>query len=139
MNMLGIRETDLYGLKTYRDLVKFIRNGAKERKIRVRCVCSDEEGKIVGFIHKAYKKYDGILINAGAYTHTSLAILDALKAVSLPTVEVHITDPDTRESYRRFSYISEYAFACVKGHGYTGYSEGLDLLKSKINEKKGAE
>ncbi len=135
LNMLGIREKALYGEKTYKDLVRFVKAEGKKRKVKIKCVQSNEEGKIVRFIQKAYSRYDGIIINAGAYTHTSIAILDALKAVSLPTVEVHLTDVKSRESYRRFSYIEEYAFASVCGKGFDGYKEAIGLFLAKSGNK----
>lgn len=125
LNMLGVREPKIYGEKTYKDLVRFIKSSAKELNIKVKCFFSNYEGKIIEKIQKAYKKYDGILINAGAYTHTSIAILDALKATNVKTVEVHLTDIDKREDFRAKSYISLYAEKTIKGMGFEGYKEGL--------------
>jgi len=130
LNMLGIREPSLYGKGTYKDLVSTIKNYAKIKGVDVTCVQSNYEGHIVGFIQKAYGHYDGIVINAGAYTHTSVAILDALKAVNIPTVEVHITDIAAREEFRRFSYISLYAEKLIKGEGFDGYLHAIDYLSS---------
>jgi 3-dehydroquinate dehydratase-2 len=132
LDMLGIREKNLYGEKTYKALVAFIKAEAKKRGIKVKCVQSNCEGKIVDFIHSAYKKYDGIIINAGGYTHTSIVILDALKAVAVPAAEVHITDIGSREEYRRKSFVSEYAFRTICGHGFDGYAEAMDALKEKL-------
>jgi len=129
LNMLGIREPLLYGNKSYKSLVEYIRQSAKEEKVKVTVKQSNYEGEIITFIQKAYKKYDGIIINAGGYTHTSVAILDSLKAVGLPTVEVHLTDITNREDYRQKSYISEYAFRTIKGKGFEGYGEAITLLK----------
>ena len=128
LNMLGIREKDLYGDKDYKALVKLIEKGAKERKVKVKCYQSNYEGDIVTAIQKAYGKYDGIVINPGAYTHTSIAILDALKAVNIPTVEVHITDVNNREEYRKISFVREFAIKTVSGKGFNGYLEAMDIL-----------
>ena len=132
LNMLGIREPALYGKTDYKSLVKTVKSHAKELGIKVKCFQSNCEGAIVTAIQKAYNKYDGIVINAGAYTHTSVAILDALKAVSLPTVEVHITDINSREEFRKLSYVSMYAEKVIVGKGIAGYTEALDYLKTKI-------
>jgi len=106
LNMLGIRQPEIYGKESYGDLVHFITKSALELDIFVDCYQSNLEGEIVTKIQKAYKNYDGIIINAGAYTHTSIAILDALKAVNLPCVEVHLSDINNREDFRKFSYKS---------------------------------
>ena len=131
LNMLGIREPDLYGKSDYKTLIKRIKAHAKEIGVKVQCFQSNFEGAIVTKIQKAYKRFDGIIINAGAYTHTSVAILDALKAVNLPTVEVHITDIKSREEFRNFSYISLYAEKFIAGKGIDGYLVALDYLKQK--------
>ncbi len=128
LNMLGVREKELYGDKSYASLVKFIKAGAKSRGIKVKCYQSNYEGDIVVAIQKAYKKFDGIVINPGAYTHTSVAILDALKSVDIPTVEVHITEVNQREDFRKISYIRDYAKATVTGKGFDGYLQALDIL-----------
>ena len=132
LNMLGIREPALYGKKDYNSLVAEIEAHAKEIGVEVVCLQSNYEGEIVEFIQRALGVYDGIVINPGAYTHTSVAILDALKAVDIPTVEVHLTDVDAREAYRRISYVSEYAFLRVTGKGFAGYLEALDAIKEKL-------
>lgn len=134
LNMLGIREKNLYGDKSYNDLVRFIKKKCVKSGIKCKTVQSNYEGKIVGIIQKAYKKYDGIIINAGAYTHTSIAIADALKAVSIPTVEVHLTDITAREEYRKTSYISEVAEKVIVGKGFSGYAEAIEYFK-EIGEK----
>ena len=131
LNMLGIREKHLYGDKTYKALVKLIKQNAKERKISVKCYQSNYEGDIVTKIQKAYNKYDGIVINPGAYTHTSVAILDALKSVNIPTVEVHITDVDNREDFRQISYVKKFAFLTITGKGFDGYIEAIDAIINK--------
>lgn len=128
LNMLGIREPDIYGEKTYKDLCRMIEEYAKERKIKVDFVQSNHEGDLVDAIQDAYGKADGILINPAAYTHTSVALLDALKAVGIPAVEVHISDVDEREAFRRISYVRNACVACIKGHGFEGYTEAIDLL-----------
>lgn len=109
LNMLGIREKTVYGEKTYRDLVEFIKKSAKERGLKVKIFQSNHEGEIVDEIQRAYRRYDGIIINAGGYTHTSVVIADALKAVDIPTVEVHLTDIYAREDFRKRSFISSVA------------------------------
>ncbi len=129
LNMLGIREVELYGKQDYCALVKYVKSSAKELGVKVKVKQSNYEGEIVTIIQKAMKKYDGIVINAGAYTHTSVAILDALKAVRLPVAEVHITDIDNREEFRKLSYISLIADKVIKGNGFLGYREALQFLK----------
>ncbi len=126
LNMLGIREPDLYGKATLKDLEEYVKKEAESRDIEVKCVQSNFEGEIVEFIQKALGKFDGIIINAGAYTHTSVAILDALKAVSIPTVEVHLTDINEREEFRKWSYISLIAKKTICGKGFLGYALALD-------------
>ncbi|MBQ2719775.1 MAG: type II 3-dehydroquinate dehydratase [Clostridia bacterium] len=131
LNMLGIREPDHYGRATYADLVARIRAHAKEKGVRVAFVQSNHEGDLVDAIQHAYRRYDGIVINPGAYTHTSVAILDAVKAVSVPTVEVHISDVEAREEFRHVSYIRAACLATIAGHGTDGYLEAIDLLLAK--------
>ena len=131
LNMLGIREPALYGKETYNDLVDFIRNVAKQLDLDVEIFQSNCEGELVTAIQNAYGKFDGIVINAAAYTHTSVAILDALKAVGLPTAEVHLTDINSREQFRRLSYVGMYAQKTVCGKGFEGYRECLKWLKER--------
>ena len=126
LNMLGIREPELYGKATLKDLEDYVTKEAESRGLEVKCVQSNHEGEIVEFIQKALGNYDGIIINAGAYTHTSVAILDALKAVSIPTVEVHLTDINEREEFRKWSYISLIAKKTICGKGFLGYALALD-------------
>lgn len=128
LNMLGTREKEIYGNNDYKSLVALIKKSAKERGISVKCIQSNYEGDIVTAIQKAIDKFDGIIINAGAYTHTSIAILDALKAVQIPTVEVHISKLKEREDFRQLSYISLYAFKTIIGKGFDGYIDALDEL-----------
>ena len=130
LNMLGIREPDVYGQKTFADLEKYIRDEAESQSISVDLYQSNHEGAIVDVIQNALGHYDGILINPAAYTHTSVAILDALKAIQLPTVEVHLSDIKTREPFRQFSYVSLYAQKTICGKGFEGYAEGLQWLKA---------
>lgn len=128
LNMLGIREPDHYGKETYADLVEKIENYCSAKGIEVKCFQSNHEGDLVDEIQNAYGKADGIVINPGAYTHTSIAILDAVKSVNIPTVEVHISKVKEREDFRRISYVR---LACVKtitGHGTNGYLEAIDFL-----------
>ena len=134
LNMLGVREPALYGKTDYKTLVKSVKSHAKSIGVKVKCFQSNAEGAIVSAIQKAYRRYDGIVINAGAYTHTSVAILDALKAVSISTAEVHITDINTREEFRKTSYISLYAEKFIAGKGIAGYLDALDYLKEKYGK-----
>ena len=134
LNMLGIREPDIYGAKTFADLLNFIRDGAEKLGVEVECFQSNHEGSIVDKIQEAYGRFDGIVINPAAYTHTSIAIPDALKAVRLPAVEVHISDIAEREEYRRRSFTSEACIETVKGHGFDGYVMAMDILKKHIEK-----
>ena len=131
LNMLGIREREIYGNETYSALVDLIKEEANKKDVKVKCFQSNHEGEIVDEIQLAYNNYDGIIINAGAYTHTSIAILDALKSVQIPTVEVHISDINEREEFRKFSYIGLYAEKQIIGHGFKGYIEALEYLANK--------
>ena len=131
LNMLGIREPDIYGRATYADLCELIRQEAEALGARVEFFQSNHEGAIVDAIQAAYGKMDGIIINPAAYTHTSVALLDAVKAVGIPTVEVHISDPDTRDEFRKISYIRTACAATIKGHGFQGYVEALRFLCGK--------
>ena len=128
IKMLGIREPEHYGRETYADLVAKIQNHCDAKNIDVKIYQSNHEGDLVDEIQKAYGDADGIVINPGAYTHTSIAILDAVKSVNIPTVEVHISKVEEREDFRQISYIR---LACVKtitGHGTDGYLEAIDYL-----------
>lgn len=128
LNMLGLREPALYGAQNFDSLQVFIRSSADSLGLSVELFQSNHEGAIVDKIQAAYGVFDGILINPAAYTHTSVAILDALKAVALPTVEVHLTDISTREEFRKFSFVSLYAQKTICGKGFEGYREGLQYL-----------
>ena len=131
LNMIGVREPQLYGNKNYKDLVKFIKSVAKENEVGVDVYQSNLEGEIVTRIQRAYNKYDGIIINAGAYTHTSIAILDALKSVNLLTVEVHLTDIYKREDFRKLSYVSMHAEKTIVGKGFEGYREAIEYFAQR--------
>ena len=131
LNMLGIRETAIYGSATYQDLLAMIRAEADRLGAGVEFYQSNHEGDLVDAIQNAYGKKDGIIINPGAYTHTSVALLDAVKAVGIPTVEVHISDPDTRDEFRKISYIRAACAATIKGRGFQGYLDALRLLCGK--------
>jgi 3-dehydroquinate dehydratase-2 len=129
LNMLGVREPDIYGKKTYTDLIGMIKEHCDSKEIEVIFKQSNHEGDLVDYIQQAlFDKCDGIVINPGAYTHTSVALLDALKAVAIPTVEVHISDVDSREEFRKTSYVSLIAKKTIKGHGFDGYVEAVDFL-----------
>ena len=129
LNMLGVREPDIYGKKTYTDLIGMIIEHCDSKGIEVIFKQSNHEGDLVDYIQQAlFDKCDGIVINPGAYTHTSVALLDALKAVAIPTVEVHISDVDSREEFRKTSYVSLIAKKTIKGHGFDGYKDALEYL-----------
>ena len=131
LNMLGIREPGLYGKSDYASLVRFIEERAALSGADVSVVQSNSEGAIIDYIQRSLNIFDGIVINAGGYTHTSVAILDALKAVGLPAVEVHLTDIYSREEFRRFSYVSLYVEKTIAGKGFEGYAEAIDYLINK--------
>ena len=135
INMLGIREPEHYGKETYSDLVEKIQKHCESKNIEVRVFQSNHEGDLVDEIQKAYSDADGIVINPGAYTHTSIALLDAVKAVMIPTAEVHISDVSKREDFRQISYIRAACCFTVMGHGTDGYLEAIDYLSETIGEK----
>lgn len=128
LNLLGVREPDVYGSRSYDELVGFIMDKAASLNLDVKVLQSNHEGAIVDMIQQALDGTDAIVINPAAYTHTSVAILDALKAVGLPTVEVHLSDINCREEFRRFSYVSLYAEKTISGMGFDGYAEALEYL-----------
>ncbi len=146
LNLLGIREPTIYGNKTYNDLVNMIKahcdeinnaNKLNDNKINVSFYQSNHEGDLVDAVGNAYFNHtDGIIINPGAYTHTSIALLDAVKAVGIPTVEVHISDVNTREEFRKISYISLAAVKTITGHGLNGYMEAVDFLMEYVGKDK---
>jgi len=131
LNMLGIREPEIYGKVTYADLCVMIREYAKNAGAEVDIYQSNHEGDLVDCIQGAYGKYDGIVINPAAYTHTSVALLDALKAVGIPAVEVHISDVAQREAFRQVSYVRYYCEKSIVGHGLNGYLEAMDYLMQR--------
>lgn len=135
INMLGIREPEIYGGETYEDLVRVAKTQAAQSGVSVEFYQSNHEGDIVDAIQDAYGKYDGIVINPAAYTHTSIAILDALKAVGIPTVEVHISDVSKREDFRQVSYVRQAACAVVMGEGLEGYAHAVRILAERQNEQ----
>ena len=134
INMLGIREPNIYGTENYSELIRRVKEKANELNVEVECYQSNHEGDIVDKIQSAYKTADGIIINPAGYTHTSVAILDALKAVALKTVEVHISEVSSREDFRQISYVREACFATICGKGIDGYIEALELLKNECEK-----
>ena len=134
INMLGIREPDVYGRQTYADLCAVIHSACGDDPYEI--FQSNHEGAIVDKIQEAYGKFDAIVINPAAYTHTSIAIPDALRSVSIPVAEVHLSDISVREDYRRISYVSPIAETVICGHGINGYAEAIDFLKGKHSNEK---
>ncbi len=133
MNLLGLREPDIYGKQTYDDLVAVLKQRAGELGAEISFVQSNHEGDLVDAIQSAYPDTDGIIINPAAYTHTSVAILDAVKAVGIPTVEVHMSDVKSRDAFRQVSYIRQACVATVMGKGFGSYIEALELLAARIS------
>ena len=134
LNMLGIREPDIYGNRTYDDLVATTREAAMDLGVETEFYQSNHEGDLVDKIQEAYfRHFDGIVINPGAYTHTSVALLDAVKATMLPTVEVHISDVDNRDDFRKISYIRKACIATVSGKGFASYTEALKILIKELS------
>ena len=133
INMLGIREPGIYGKNTFAELLSLLDETAAELNIEIEQYQSNHEGDLVDKIQWAYGNIDGIVINPGAYTHTSIAILDALKAVAIPTVEVHISDVDSREAFRQISYAGMACCHTIKGHGLAGYREAIEYLVKKLS------
>ena len=131
INMLGIREPGIYGKQTFRDLLDLLDTVAQEEQITVEQFQSNHEGALVDKIQQAYGVFDGIVINPAGYTHTSVAILDALKAISIPAVEVHISNVDSRESFRQISYAGMACEKTIKGQGLDGYKQAIIYLKNK--------
>ena len=131
INMLGIREPGIYGKNTFQDLLQLLQDTAVQQNVELKHFQSNHEGAIVDEIQAAYGVFDGIVINPAAYTHTSVAILDALKAVSIPAVEVHISDVDAREAFRQISYPGMYCEKAIKGQGIDGYRQAILYLKEK--------
>lgn len=133
LNLLGVREPSVYGKESYNALIEKIENYAEKTGFAVECMQSNHEGDLVDFIHQAFfNKFDGIVINPGAYTHTSIALLDAVKAVGIPTVEVHISDLSKREDFRQISYIRQACVKTISGKGLEGYIEAIDFLREYV-------
>lgn len=132
INMLGIREPDIYGRETFADLLALLEQTAEEENIEIEQYQSNHEGCLVDKLQEAYGLFDGIVINPAAYTHTSIAILDALKAVGIPAVEVHISDVSSREDFRQISYAGMACCKTIKGHGIAGYREAIVHLKEVL-------
>ncbi len=132
LNMLGIREPDHYGRETYKDLVEKLESYCKEKNIECECYQSNHEGCLVDKIQEAYGVFDGIVINPGAYTHTSIALLDAVKSVQIPTVEIHISKVEEREDFRQISYIRLAAVKTITGLGTDGYLRAIDFLEEYL-------
>ena len=134
LNMLGIREPGVYGTENYAELCRKIRTFADAHGIEVELYQSNHEGDLVDKIQEAYGTADGIVLNPGAYTHTSVALLDAVKAVAVPTVEVHISDVSAREAFRQISYVRAACIATISGHGLQGYIEAMELLMEEAEK-----
>ena len=134
INMLGIREPHLYGNQNYAYLCEMISEYALDNGIEVELYQSNHEGCLVDKIQEAYGKFDGIVMNPAAYTHTSVALLDALKSVNIPTVEVHISDVAKREDFRQISYVRQYCEKTICGHGFDGYLEAIEYLNTKYGK-----
>lgn len=132
LNLLGLREPEIYGKRTYQDLLSLLRQTGKEEGVEVECFQSNHEGAIVDAIQQAYGVFDGIVINPAAYTHTSVAILDALKAVALPAVEVHISAVSSREPFRQISYAGMACVRTYQGLGFDGYMQAIRFLKQLL-------
>lgn len=135
LNMLGTREPDIYGKRDFAYLLEYVEKACTEANVECETFQSNHEGAIVDKIQEAYGSVDGIIINPAAYTHTSVAILDALKAVGIPTVEVHISDINSREEFRKHSYVSAVAEKTIAGHGIEGYREAVLWLAEKLRGK----
>ncbi|MGN1333858.1 MAG: type II 3-dehydroquinate dehydratase [Anaerovoracaceae bacterium] len=137
LNMLGIREPDKYGSESYHDLIEKVEKHCRKAEIEVDFYQSNHEGDMVDRIQQAYyESVDAIVLNPGAYTHTSIALLDALKAVGIPAAEVHISKVEEREAFRQISYVRQACCFTVTGHGTDGYLEAIDFLEEKIKDKK---
>lgn len=132
LNLLGTRQVEIYGVRTYSDLVAQIQAHCDARGIYVEIFQTNHEGALVDAIQGAHGVFDGIVINAAAYTHTSIALLDALQAINIPAVEVHISNPDEREDFRHVSYLRTACLATMQGKGFAGYLEAIDLLAARV-------
>ena len=136
LNLLGLREPDIYGKRSYADLERFLQDCADEIGAELEVFQSNHEGDLVDRIQAAYGVFDGIVMNPAAYTHTSVALLDAVKGVGIPTVEVHLSDPDTREDFRRISYVRQACLKTVKGLGFESYRQALLFLADYLRERE---
>lgn len=136
LNLLGFREPDIYGREDYASLCEKIKKHSEKIGCETEIIQSNHEGVLVDAVQGAYGVYDGIVINPAAYTHTSVALLDALKAVGIPTVEVHISDVSKREDFRQISYIRAACIGTISGHGTDGYLEAMDMLEEHIGGRK---
>ncbi len=137
MNLLGVRQPEIYGKADYKSLIAMLEAEAQRLGVELQCFQSNHEGALVDAIQQAYFDHvDGIIINPAAYTHTSIALLDAVKAVGIPTVEVHVSDPDAREDFRRVSYIRQACVKTIRGHGLDGYLEALRFLCDYLSPKE---
>ena len=136
INMLGIREPDIYGAQNYAELCRMIEEHCQRKGIEVKLFQSNHEGALVDEIQAAYKCFDGIVINPAAYTHTSVALLDALKAVGTPAVEVHISDVSSREDFRQINYVRAACKKTITGKGFNGYIEAIDYLTDNFGDNK---
>lgn len=137
MNLLGIRQPEIYGSADYHALLDMLQKEADCLGVELTCFQSNHEGALVDAIQQAYfDRTDGIIINPAAYTHTSVALLDAVKAVGIPTVEVHVSDPDTREEFRHISYIRQACVKTIRGHGLNGYLEALRFLAGFLTRRE---
>lgn len=132
LNLLGTRQPDIYGTETLADIKAMCREKAKELGIDITCHQSNHEGTLIDWIQKARGQFDGLIINAGAYTHTSIAIMDAIAAVDIPTLELHLSDIHAREDFRKISYIGKIAFDVIMGHGAKGYPMALERIMEKL-------
>lgn len=133
LNLLGLREPGIYGHGSYAELIELMQSYARQQGLELDCRQTNHEGVLVDWIQEAYGRFDGIVINPGAYTHTSIALLDAVKAVGVPTVEVHISDVDSREEFRRVSYIGRACIRTIKGQGFQGYVQAIQTLQAYGN------
>jgi len=131
INLLGTREPELYGSKTYEELLEYLETAARRLGIEVSCFQSNHEGTLIDWVQESKDKADAIIINAGGYTHTSIALMDAVKAVGKPMVEVHLTDPFQREAFRRTSYLSLVADKVIANKGFDGYIEAIEFLATR--------
>ena len=136
LNLLGVREPEIYGRQVYAALQRFIEAAATELGAEVEIYQSNHEGCLVDRIQEALGRFDGIVLNPAAYTHTSVALLDAVKAVGIPTVEVHLSDPDAREEFRRISYVRQACLKTVKGLGFESYRQALLFLAAYLRERE---